>query len=95
MPSHTARKKFPAQLVIVTTDAVAERIRSEAEEDGVSIAEVTRKYLELGMAAADLEAERDAAKDVARGIIDSASAHATMAPATRPPLTPSRTAFSI
>lgn len=56
MPSQTARKKFPAQLVIVTTDEVAGRIRREAEEDGVSIAEVARHYLELGMAKADDDA---------------------------------------
>lgn len=68
MPSQTAKKKYPAQLVIVTTDAVADRIRREAAEQGVSIAEVARGYLEAGMAVADLEAEKDAAKDAARGI---------------------------
>lgn len=91
MPSHTARKKFPAQLVIVTTDAVAGRIRQEAEDEGVSIAEVARKYLEMGMAAADGGLGGRLTVNEGSATVNGLEVH----PTTRPPLTPSRTAFSI
>ena len=49
MASETARKKYPAQIVVMTTTKNRERFVAEAERDGVSIAEVVRGYLEAGI----------------------------------------------
>lgn len=77
MPSQTAKKKYPAQLVIVTTDAVADRIRREAAEQGVSIAEVARYYLETGMAEHDTRADGPGPREVAARELLSQAHHPT------------------
>jgi len=53
MASETARKKYPAQIVVMTTEANKNRFREEADAAGVSIAEVIRGYLEAGIKAHD------------------------------------------
>lgn len=89
MPSATARKKYPAQIVIVTTDEVNDRIREKAAADGVSIAEVARGYLEAGIAAEDERERHEQMRTAALGqsLITREAMLDTLAaepPATRP-----------
>jgi len=53
MASETARKKYPAQIVVMTTQKKRDRFVAEAEAKGVSIAEIVRNYLDAGVAFVD------------------------------------------
>ena len=61
-------KHFPRQLVVMATDALADRIADDAKRNGLSKSEVARLYLEAGIEAADqakAEAEANASASAA------------------------------
>lgn len=47
------RGKYPKQIVTMVDEATDTRLRDEAAEWSLSLSEVTRTYIELGMKAAD------------------------------------------
>ncbi len=49
MASQTIRSKYPAQIAVMTTAENKERFQREAEAEGISAAEVIRRYLDAGI----------------------------------------------